>query len=54
MEDVIEHFSELYPDSMVVFEMNEFDRAKLAGKIDLLREIKMFVEEEYGIKPKAK
>ena len=50
MEEILEHFKELYPDEMVLTYIEEFDRVKLAGKVELLREMVMFIEDEYGTK----
>jgi len=33
---------------MVLDEMTEYDRLKLAGKVELLREMVIFMEEEYS------
>ena len=48
MEEVIEHFKGLYPDKMTLDKMDEFDRVKLIGKVELIREIVIFITEEYG------
>ncbi len=52
INEVIARFDELYPDKTVVDNLDEFTRIKEAGKVELLREIKQFVEEEYGQKMK--
>ena len=49
-EEVIEHFKKLYPDEMVTSDMGIFERAKLAGKVELLTEMIRFIDEEYGTK----
>lgn len=38
--DLIKELDKLYPDQMVIDQMDEFDRAKLAGKIELVRYLK--------------
>lgn len=44
MAKLIEKLEEWYPDKMVVENIDEFERAKLAGKIELIQEIKDLVE----------
>ena len=50
MEEVIEHFKNLYPDEMVLTYIEDFERLKLAGKVELIREMVSFMEEEYSVK----
>ena len=38
--DLIKQLDKLFPDEMIIDETNEFDRAKLAGKIELIRYLK--------------
>jgi len=48
VDDAITHFEKLYPDKMQLTNMPEFERVKLAGKVELLNEIRKFLKEEYG------
>jgi len=50
MEDVLEHFKKVYPDEMVLEPITEFDRLKLAGKVELINEMVKFIEDEYSVK----
>jgi len=47
-ESVLEYFDNLYPDKMELSNTPEFQRVKLAGKVELLIEIRKFLKEEYG------
>jgi len=48
VEDLIDYIKGLYPDEMVLDKIDEFTRGKLAGKIELIKEIEAFIEEEYA------
>ena len=45
MEKIVEILEKRYPDLMVVDHMDEWERAKLAGKVELIAEIKVIIEE---------
>jgi hypothetical protein len=38
--ELIVALEELYPDTMVIDEISEFERLKLAGKVELIRYLK--------------
>ena len=46
-ENVLEYFDRLYPDKMELQDKPEFQRAKRAGKVELLNEIRKFMKDEY-------
>lgn len=37
--ELVEKYMEIYPNAMVLEEMSDFERGKLAGKIELLLEM---------------
>lgn len=43
---LMERIVEWYPNEMVLKEMNEWDRAKLAGKVELISEIMEFLNND--------
>jgi len=50
MDELLEYFRKQYPDEMVLDKVDEFDRVKLVGKVELLKEIARWYEDEYGTK----
>lgn len=48
MEALVEKLELEYPDRMVVDRMDEWERAKLAGKVELVQWIKELVKEGIG------
>ena len=50
MDEVIEYFKKQYPDVMVLDEVSEYERLKLAGKVELINEMVKFIEDEYSVK----
>ena len=42
--DLIATLDELYPNTMVVDEISEFERLKLAGKVELIQYLKHLAE----------
>jgi len=50
MEELIEWFSKMYPDKMVLDKADEFSLGKKAGKVELIEEMKIWIREEYGNK----
>ena len=41
--DLVKKLEELYPDVMVLSKMDEWERAKMAGKIELIQAIKAMI-----------
>lgn len=49
--DLIEELDKAYPDKMIVDNnMSEFERAKLAGKVELIRTLKLGIKQESKMK----
>ena len=44
--ELVQKYMEIYPNTMVIDKMDEFERIKLAGKIDLLLEMIAEFEDE--------
>ena len=45
--DLIQQLDKRFPDKLDTYEINsEFERGKLAGVIELLRELKSYIEKE--------
>lgn len=43
-EHFLHRLEELYPDTMVLEKMDEFERGKLAGKVELIKEVRELLE----------
>ena len=41
--DLVKKLEEMYPDVMVLSKMDEWERAKMAGKIELIQAIKAMI-----------
>ena len=46
VKKIIEVIESWYPDKMITEDMEDFDRGKLAGKVELIREIKVYVKKK--------
>lgn len=42
--DLVAEFEKIYPDLMVLDRMDEFERVKLIGKVELLKEMRSKIE----------
>ena len=49
LEDVIEYLEKAYPDKMVLEDVKEFDRIKLAGKTELAIELLALLKDNWWI-----
>lgn len=48
--DLIKELDKLYPDQMITNNTDEFERIKLAGKVELIRYLKNFLKPTSGIR----
>ena len=46
MQKLLDLLKERYPDVMVTDRMDEFERIKLAGKVELIKEIEFIVSKK--------